>query len=131
MKLKFLKNSKGQAMVELVLILPILLLLIFGIIEFGRIFSTQLIITSSAREAVRKAAVGATDADILLNAKNSASVLDSSQMVVTITPAESARSRGDAVTVYIEYPVKIYAPIISNFVGDPYLVSAQAVMRVE
>lgn len=131
MIIKLAKECKGQAMVELALILPILLLLIFGIVEFGRIFSTQLIVTSSAREAARKAAVGASDMESILSAENTASVLDSTKMLLTISPGESARSRGQEVTVHIEYPVKIYAPIISSLVGDPYTVSGEATMRVE
>jgi len=118
-------------MVELALILPVLLLLIFGIVEFSRVFSTQLLITSSAREAAREAAVGASDATIVLSAENSASILDSSKMTVTISPDESTRIRGDSVTVRIAYPVKIYAPIISSLIGDPYTVSSEIAMRVE
>jgi len=131
MIIKLIKGSKGQAMVELALILPILLLLIFGIIEFGRIFSTQLIVTSCAREAARSAVVGASDEAIVLNTENNASVLDSSKMIVTISPDELSRVRGNAVTVHIEYPVKIYAPIISGIIGDPFSVKGEATMRVE
>ncbi|ATW26025.1 TadE/TadG family type IV pilus assembly protein [Candidatus Formimonas warabiya] len=129
--MKLIKSCKGQAMVELALILPVLLLLIFGIVEFSRVFSTQLLITSSAREAAREAAVGASDATIVLSAENSASILDSSKMTVTISPDESTRIRGDSVTVRIAYPVKIYAPIISSLIGDPYTVSSEIAMRVE
>ncbi|MEL7563574.1 MAG: TadE family protein [Dehalobacterium sp.] len=131
MIIKLLKCAKGQAMVELALILPILLLLIFGIVEFGRIFSTQLLLTSSAREAARIAAVGASDIAIVTNVENNASVLDSSKIMVTISPDELSRIRGNAVTVHIEYPVKIYAPIISGIIGDPFTVNGEATMRVE
>lgn len=118
-------------MVELALILPILLLLIFGIIEFGRIFSTQLLVTSCAREASRSAAVGASDEIIGLNIENNALALDSSKMIITISPNESSRVRGNAVTIHIQYPVKIYAPIISGIIGNPFTVNGKAIMRVE
>lgn len=42
--------SAGQAVVEMVLILPILLLLIVGALEFGRLFFTKIILTNAARE---------------------------------------------------------------------------------
>jgi len=128
---KLIKNSSGQAMVELALVLPVLLLLVFGIVEFGRIFSTQLLVTSSAREAVREAVVGAGDGAVVLCAKNSAAILDGTKMVVQITPDEYSRSRGNPVTVHIDYPVKIYAPIISGIIGDPFVVSGEVTMRVE
>jgi len=128
---KLLQNCTGQAMVELALVLPVLLLLVFGIVEFGRIFSTQLLVTSCAREAVREAVVGAGDEAIILYAKNSASILDQSKMEIDINPNEEFRTRGNPVTVHIDYPVKIYAPIISEIIGDPFVVSAEVTMRVE
>ncbi|MGI6685605.1 MAG: TadE/TadG family type IV pilus assembly protein [Bacillota bacterium] len=128
---KILTNCRGQAMVELALILPVLLLLVFGIVEFGRIFSTQLLVTASAREAVREAVVGAGDEGIVLCAKNSASILDGTKMEIDISPEEDSRTRGNPVTVRIDYPVKIYAPIISGIIGDPFVVSGEVTMRVE
>jgi Flp pilus assembly protein TadG len=38
-KLRILKNNKGQSVVEFALIVPILLLLVFGIVEFGYAFT--------------------------------------------------------------------------------------------
>ena len=59
-------HERGAAAVELALILPIILTLLFGIIEFGRAYNASIIVTHAAREAVRKVALGATD----LEAKN-------------------------------------------------------------
>lgn len=50
-----IKNEEGQAMVELAITLPILLLIVCGIIEFGWIFSNQLMINNSSREGARYA----------------------------------------------------------------------------
>jgi hypothetical protein len=47
------KNQKAQGMVEFAIILPILLLLIFGIIEFGRLMFIYASVASASREAVR------------------------------------------------------------------------------
>ena len=44
----------GAVAVETALVLPILLLLIFGIIEFGRLYNAQLTLTHGAREGVRE-----------------------------------------------------------------------------
>ena len=44
---KIFKSEKGQALVELAFILPILLMIVFGITEFGRVFGTQLILANS------------------------------------------------------------------------------------
>lgn len=43
-------NSNAQALVELALILPILMVLIVGALEFGRLWSTKIVLTNAARE---------------------------------------------------------------------------------
>jgi hypothetical protein len=51
----------GQALTEFALVLPLLLLIVFGIIEFARIFQAYLVIVNSARFAVRYAVTGEYD----------------------------------------------------------------------
>ena len=53
-----LENDKGQSLVEFALVVPILLILVLGIVEFGRAWMTKNILTGAAREAVRAAVVG-------------------------------------------------------------------------
>jgi Flp pilus assembly protein TadG len=61
-----LKDRKGQNLVEFALVVPLLLMLVIGIAEFGRAWMTKNILTGAAREAVRMYAVkddiGAADA---------------------------------------------------------------------
>ena len=52
-----LGNEKGQNLVEFALVVPLLLLLVIGIAEFGRAWMTKNILTGAAREGVRMAAV--------------------------------------------------------------------------
>jgi hypothetical protein len=52
------RRRKGQAITEFALILPLLLLLIFGIIEFARLFQAYLVVVNSARFGVRYAVTG-------------------------------------------------------------------------
>lgn len=128
---RLFKNEKGQALVELALILPILLMLIFGIIEFSRVFNAYLIVTNASRDGVRQGAVGASDNTIITAVKNSVLILDSNKVTISIQPTETYRKRGDELKIHVEYPVKIYAPIISKITGDPYVVKSDTVMRVE
>jgi len=46
-------SQKGAAAVEFALLLPLVALLIFGLIDFGRLFFVQISLTSASREAVR------------------------------------------------------------------------------
>lgn len=53
------KGEKGQNLVEFALVVPLLLLLVIGIAEFGRAWMTQNIMTGAVREAARIAVVEA------------------------------------------------------------------------
>ena len=57
-------RRRGAATVEFALVLPLLLGLLFGIIEFGLLFKDQLSIQQAAREGVRTAAVGRLRAEV-------------------------------------------------------------------
>ena len=58
-----LKDETGQNLIEFALVVPMLLLLVFGIAEFGRAWMTRNILTGAAREAVRVAVVPAGTID--------------------------------------------------------------------
>jgi hypothetical protein len=55
------RRSRGQALVEFALILPVLLILLMVLIEVARLFSAWLIVENSAREAARYAVTGLFD----------------------------------------------------------------------
>lgn len=50
-------RERGAAAVEFALVLPLLLTLVLGIIEFGHLYNAQIVITNAAREAARTMAV--------------------------------------------------------------------------
>jgi Flp pilus assembly protein TadG len=52
------RGSRGTATVEFALVLPILLSLLFGIMEFGFLFKDQLVLQQVAREGCRAASIG-------------------------------------------------------------------------
>lgn len=53
----------GQALAEFVLVIPVLLLLVFGIVEFGLAFRTHQIVTNAAREGARVAVLPSSHED--------------------------------------------------------------------
>ncbi len=57
-------RGPGQAVIEFALVLPLLLLVLLGITEFGRAFYTLNVLTQAAREGARLAAVGGTLAEV-------------------------------------------------------------------
>jgi Flp pilus assembly protein TadG len=126
---KIFQSQKAQSMVEMAIILPVLLLILFAIIEFGRVLGAYMIIHDLAREGVRYGVVGMSDADIKDHITTNDSFLNITNADITITPV--ARVIGDPLTVRIEYEIDIITPIISSIVPDPMNLSAEYVMRIE
>lgn len=54
---RFLKSERGQAMVEFALVLPLLLILLCGIIDFGWLYYNQITLNNAAREGARYAVI--------------------------------------------------------------------------
>lgn len=59
--MKRLRDEKGQSMVEFALVLPVLVAVVFGIIDFGWLFFNKLSVENGAREGARYAAVQAAE----------------------------------------------------------------------
>jgi Flp pilus assembly protein TadG len=59
-KKNILKSERGQTMTELALVLPILVVLVLAIAQFGIVFNNYLTLTDAARAASRKGAVSRT-----------------------------------------------------------------------
>jgi Flp pilus assembly protein TadG len=62
MRGRFLADENGQAMVEFALVLPILLIVLLGIVDFGRAWNARQVITDAAREGARVTVVNGSKA---------------------------------------------------------------------
>lgn len=122
-----LKDQYGQAMVEMVIVLPLLLFIVFSILEFGNIYSRQLQINNVARNGARTAAIGAlTDAII------EADMLASIGGTATGRNTDITRDSGTGtVTSSVTCQVQVYTPFVSVFTGNPMVLQASVTMRVE
>lgn len=126
-----LKNIKGQAMVEFVLILPVFLLLLLGMVDLSRVISANFVIENAARSAARVGVISNSDSDIITVIENGTDSLDASEITYTITPTAGARGPGDELIVEINYTVEILTPIVSNVLGDSIPINGKTIMRVE
>ncbi len=96
-------------MVEFALVAPLLLVIVFAVIQFGVLYNSYVTITDAARTGARKAAVsrlaaspsGAAEAA----ARSSASGLDQAKLAVSVTA--TAWEHGADVTVETRYPYEI------------------------
>ncbi len=87
------------------------MLLVFGIIEFGRGYHAKAALAHAAREAVREAALDIGDP--ATTARNAAPLLDGASMTVTIDPAGSCVI-GEDVTVTLTYPHQYDIPLFGS-----------------
>ena len=124
-----MRSEKGQAMVEFALVVPLLVMLLFGIIDFGRIFHTYLAIDHASREAARVASIGESDATIVSTAVTNAASVSLKSGQVSVSPG-GTKSSGSDVTITITYPISFLTPVVSSITG-PITLSSSTVMRVE
>ncbi|OIJ15662.1 hypothetical protein BKP35_01310 [Anaerobacillus arseniciselenatis] len=126
-----IKSEKGQATVELAVSLVILMLLLFGMVDFGRILHSYLSLEHSGREAARVISVGGTNEQMKETAFHTSSQLDHNKMVINVSPDESARKRGSYSTVTLNYEIEMLTPIMARILPNPLTLTSTTVMRVE
>ncbi len=140
--LKPAKQEKGQALVELAFVLPILLILVFGIIEFGNIYYTNLTLNNASREGARTGAIRATQHDVNLEGeirqiiKTRVPSLDYNEVQVYITPNSGDIARGDDLKVELRYNRRLltplFEPILDTSSNPGYIqLKSETTMRVE
>ncbi|MDD3926666.1 MAG: TadE/TadG family type IV pilus assembly protein [bacterium] len=125
-------DRKGQAMTELAMVIPVLLLLLMGIIQFGLFLKSYIAVVNGTRLGARAAVVGKTNAQITSKVMESLSTLNADQITITITPSnEASRTAGTDVTVHVIYNEHLIVPMMNLLVPDPMPVQAQSIMRME
>jgi Flp pilus assembly protein TadG len=103
-----LSSQKGQSLTEFALALPILVLLLFAVIQFGIIFNNYVTLTDATRAGARKGAVGRQLTDpsgaVVSAVRDSASDLKQSDLSITVSSPWTA---GSDVSVTATYPYSI------------------------
>jgi Flp pilus assembly protein TadG len=140
------RDDRGGALIEFALVLPLMLAIFAGIVDFGRMFQRAEVVTNAAREGARIAVLpGYTDADI--QARVSAYVDEgiiagaganavATRVLVTITPAGGGSFEAAQVTVNYTDSYLILGPIVGLIGGTPanfgtVVLTARSTMRME
>lgn len=118
-------SERGAAAVEFALILPILVLILFGVIEFGGVYNAQLMLTGAAREAAREMTVGGVLADAESAARDAAIGIPPGDLVVAVVPA--ACVAGSDVTVTVTYD----RPFLTGLFGATVELTGLATRRCQ
>ena len=124
--------ESGVALIESAFVLPLLLVLAMGMLDFGRAFHTKSVLDQAAREGARIAVVTTPDADLVTDKVNA--VLASSGVTagsVLITGPDAS----NMVTVTVTTTFTFITPGVFALVGGDYgntiPMSGQTVMRFE
>ena len=138
----FNKNDNGQSFVEFALVLPILILLVLGIIQFGIVFYGQVTITSAAREAARMASIGKYQGEIELKIEEIVSKapflyvdindVDVNPTIPYTNTDVDERVRGEPVKYIIPGKMNILFPFLGKGSGPPQMdIYGKATMRFQ
>ncbi|MDD2211513.1 MAG: TadE/TadG family type IV pilus assembly protein [Desulfitobacteriaceae bacterium] len=131
-----IKDEKGQAVVELAITLPILLLILGGIVDFGWLITNQNAIDRSARDGARYAIVNAAETDPMESIKTytkalaPAGIQEKLTVDVTFTTPDTPRS-GDVI-VEVSGNIAVLTPLAGIFTeGQEVNLSSSCRMKVE
>lgn len=121
---RFKKNERGASLVEFALVVPILLLLVLGMIEFGWLLTGWTVITGAAREGARAAVVWDID-EITDRVENHTDMLPFQNII--INPVIGSPGEETSVEVTGNLPLLVgFFPI-----ADPFPIGSRATMRQE
>ncbi|MBN1173712.1 MAG: pilus assembly protein [Micromonosporaceae bacterium] len=125
------RQDRGAVAVEAALVLPLLFLIIFGVIDFGRLLNAQITVTEAAREGARAEALGAeaaTRAGVLTDALHGAVSINVEQSCPT--PANPAVDATVTVTNQFEFitPVGAIAGMFGGGLAESIQVTGKGVM---
>ena len=129
----FRKQRRGVAVVEFAIVAPVFIMLIFGMVEFGRLVMVQQVLTNASREGARRAVLdGATTAEVEATVETYLQSGAVSGADVTVTPDPPANAgSGEPVTVSVSIPFSQVSWIASPmFLGGTQM-QAATVMRRE
>lgn len=115
---KDMKSNKGQALVEFVIILPITLILIFCVIDFGRVISLKSDLESKTNDITTFFQNGKTLEEIN-------TMMDNKDVKVSI------KVNGDYATITVSKKIKPITPGLSYIVDKVFDVETSRVIRNE
>jgi Flp pilus assembly protein TadG len=104
-------SERGAAAVEFALILPLLVMMVFGIIEFGRGYNAKTELTGAVREGARELALGKTPAQAQTAVRNAAPSLTG----ITFSSISTCASGADGTArITAQYSMDFSIPFVDT-----------------
>ena len=131
-----LRSDRGSTTAELALILPVFLLVLFGIVEGSVVLGAWMTLTNETREAARYAIAGVRDGDTNLVSEVQTLAQNDLSAVLSCTPTVNATVASDgvettSVTVTASCNVPLQTPFTRAVLGASVPVSVSSTMRAE
>jgi Flp pilus assembly protein TadG len=131
-------RSRGDSIVEFAILAPILVLILFGVLEMGRVVDAWLVVHNAAREGARAGVLVYPDAASATAAQNAASAYLNSGLGpgvrgdIATSSVPSVQVSSDSVLVTTSADVQLYTPLFQAITGKSAVhVQATASMRRE
>lgn len=117
------RSERGQSLVEFALVLPLLLLLLLGIVDFARAWNVFEVLTDAAREGARVAVVykpSTTEQDVrnTIIAAGQRTAISIDPADITITGFQAGRGTQATVRVEYDYELKWVGGLFGVITGD-------------
>src|SRR5262245_21138010 len=108
-------GDRGATAIEFALLFPLLMLIVFGIIDFGRVLNAQITLTQAAREGARLDALGLPNVD----SRTQAAATGISPVSVTVTACPPGAAPAADAVVNVSYQFSFVTPIgaIAGLIG--------------
>lgn len=135
-------TERGAAAVEFALVVPVLIMMIFGMVDMGMAINAQAIVGNAAREGARAASFNGANTTATTNVVNSAakSLIGTAPTVAITCQAKGSTTSsasyctsavaGDSVLVQVTYTYKWLTPGILGLPGQS-TIAATSQMRIE
>lgn len=138
-----LPRQDGQSMIEFALLLPVLLTMLLGAFDVGRMYFSLIAIQNAAAEGALYAAIepNCVDAsecadpnnvEFRARSESPHGLIDLDRISIEVLPLDRSNLReGDSITVLVHYDYDILTPLISPLVEDGKLrLTARAVQNI-
>ena len=137
-------NERGAALVEAAFVIPLLLLLVLGVVEYGFIVNRGTLLNNAAREGGREAVFGSSQSEIEQRVRDASPNLNQADLTVTVTckaadgtlcPGANYDAEwepGGSAIVRVDYVYQFITPITGMVgLGDTLDLTADVEMRIE